>query len=99
LRVARIAVVVNDLERGRLHYLLARLASLVDPSRISRHDGPASVRQAYTADELRGLLRHTGCRFELPRGFLFRIGAVVWKGAALRGLKSHEQARGWNESL
>jgi ubiquinone/menaquinone biosynthesis C-methylase UbiE len=84
LRVARIAVVVNDLERSRLHYLLARLASLVDPSRISRHDGPVSVRQAYTADELRRLLRHTGCKFELPRGFLFRIGAVVWKGATLR---------------
>lgn len=79
LRVARIAVIVNDLERSRLHYLLARLMSLVDPSRISRHDGPASVGQAYTADELRRFLRQTRHPFELPRGFLFRLGAIVWK--------------------
>ncbi|MGI8770908.1 MAG: methyltransferase domain-containing protein [Acidobacteriaceae bacterium] len=82
LRVARVAVIVNDLERNRLHYLLARLAALMDPSRISRHDGPVSVRQAYTAGELRSLLRQTGQRFELPRGFLFRLGAVLWKDPA-----------------
>ena len=55
-RVARVAVVVNDLERTRGHYALARLFALVDPSRLSRHDGPVSVRQAYTAGELRTLL-------------------------------------------
>ncbi len=85
LRVARIAVVINDLERTRVHYLLARLAALVDPSRISRHDGPASVRQAYTAGELRALLRQTGRRFELRCGFLFRMGAVLWKDATPQG--------------
>jgi ubiquinone/menaquinone biosynthesis C-methylase UbiE len=79
LRVARIAVIVNDLERTRLHYVLARLHALTDASRISRHDGPVSVRRSYTYEELEGLLANSGCRLELRRRFLFRLGALIWK--------------------
>jgi ubiquinone/menaquinone biosynthesis C-methylase UbiE len=79
LRVARVAVVVNDLERERTNYVLARLCALFDTSRISRHDGPVSVRRAYTREELKRLIENTGCDFELKRRFLFRLGAVVWK--------------------
>ena len=79
LRVARVAVVVNDLERTWLHYRLARLMSLVDPSRLSRHDGPASVRQAYTLEELRALAESTRRPYELERGYLLRLGLIVWK--------------------
>jgi len=79
LRVARVAVVVNDLERHWLHYGLARLFSLVDPSRISRHDGPISVRRAYTLDEISRLAAATGRAFELTRGYLFRYGLILWK--------------------
>ena len=77
-RVARVAVIINDLERTRVHYWLARLNGLTDPSRISRHDGPASVRRAYTYGELGGILQRTGRRFELQRAFLYRLGAVLW---------------------
>jgi ubiquinone/menaquinone biosynthesis C-methylase UbiE len=83
LRVSRVAVLVNDLERTRANYLLSRLYSLIDPSELSRHDGPTSVRQAYTFAEVREMLRETGCEFELQRGFLFRLGAVVWKDAVV----------------
>jgi ubiquinone/menaquinone biosynthesis C-methylase UbiE len=79
LRVACVAVLVNDVERTRMNYLLSRMYSLVDPSVLSQHDGPTSVRQAYTYEELRGLLRNTGCRFDVERGFLFRLGAIAWK--------------------
>ncbi len=79
LRVTRVAVVVNDLERHPVHYVLARLFSLVDPSRLSRHDGPISVRQAYTRGEIEALLRKGGYRFETMRGYLFRLGVVVWR--------------------
>lgn len=82
LRVARVAVLVNDLERTRTNYYLSRLQTLVDPSWLSRHDGPTSVRQAYTFAELEAMLRETGCRFELQGGFLFRLGAIVWKDEA-----------------
>ncbi|MHB8304223.1 MAG: methyltransferase domain-containing protein [Acidobacteriaceae bacterium] len=79
LRVARVAVLVNDVERQRINYALAHLQTLVDPSSISRHDGPASVRQAYTFDELGALLHETGHPYELARGFLYRLGATLWK--------------------
>ncbi len=79
LRVARIAVLINDLERRRRHYLLSRLFALVDPSRLSQQDGPASVHNAYTSDELRRLLAATGCRFTLRRAFLYRMAAILWK--------------------
>lgn len=82
LRVSRVAVLVNDIERTRINYLLSLLHTLVDPSELSRHDGPTSVRQAYTYAELRDLLQETGHRFELQRGFLFRLGAIAWKHPA-----------------
>ena len=83
LRVSRVAVLVNDVERTRTNYFLSRLYTLIDPSELSRHDGPTSVRQAYTYAELKNLLEETGCRFELRRGFLFRLGGIAWKDEAL----------------
>ncbi len=78
LRVARVAVVINDLERTRTHYTLSKLFSLVDPSRLSRHDGPVSVRQSYSAAELQQMMAATGHRWTLRRRFLFRLAAILW---------------------
>jgi ubiquinone/menaquinone biosynthesis C-methylase UbiE len=77
-RVARVAVVVNDLERSAVHYQLAKLNRIIDPSRISRHDGPVSVRRAYTRGELARMLTNTGRTFHLERAWLYRLGAVLW---------------------
>jgi len=77
-RVARVAVLINDLERTALHYRLAQLNRIIDRSRISRHDGPASVRRAYTHRELAGMLENTGRPFLLERAWLYRLGAVLW---------------------
>ena len=79
-RVARIAVVINDLERSALHYRLAQLNRVIDRSRISRHDGPASVRRAYTYNELARMLANTGRSFLLERAYLYRLGAILWCG-------------------
>ena len=79
-RVARVAVVINDLERSALHYRLAQLNRIIDRSRISRHDGPASVRRAYTYNELARMLANTGCSFLLERAYLYRLGAILWCG-------------------
>jgi ubiquinone/menaquinone biosynthesis C-methylase UbiE len=79
-RVARVAVLINDLERTALHYRLAQLNRIIDRSRISRHDGPASVRRAYTYRELAGMLENTGREFLLERAWLYRLGAVLWCG-------------------
>lgn len=78
--VAREAVLVNDLERHWLPYLFIRCAYPFARSRITRHDGPASVRQAYTRRELAALVRAAGFGdFEVLRLPAFRLGMLLWK--------------------
>ena len=60
-RVARKAVVVNDLRRGRLAYLMsAAPVWAFARGRYTRHDGPASARRAYTLYELDSLAAQAG---------------------------------------
>jgi ubiquinone/menaquinone biosynthesis C-methylase UbiE len=60
-RVARLGVVVNDLDRRWLGWLGAWLMGhLLTANRYTRHDAPLSVRRAYTASEMAGLLRASG---------------------------------------
>lgn len=62
-RVARIGVVVNDLDRGRLRWCGAWLiAHLLTRNAYTRNDGPLSVRRAYTRRETRDLLASAGLR-------------------------------------
>jgi ubiquinone/menaquinone biosynthesis C-methylase UbiE len=68
-RVARIGVVVNDVVRSWAGLAVVGLATrLVARSPMTRHDGPLSVRRAYTVDELRRLARRAGLRTEAVRG-------------------------------
>lgn len=66
---ARLGVVVNDLLRTRLAWLLVVVATrLFARHPISRHDGPLSVRRAYAPDELRVLCEKAGWgRFTIRR--------------------------------
>ena len=60
-RVARLGVVVNDLERSRLGWIGAWLIGhLLTANRYTRHDAPLSVRRAYRADEMAAMLRAAG---------------------------------------
>ena len=60
-RVARRGIVVNDLARGRLAWLGGWLLThTLAASRYTRHDGPLSVRRAYTRVEMEALLRRAG---------------------------------------
>jgi ubiquinone/menaquinone biosynthesis C-methylase UbiE len=62
-RVARLGVVVNDLERSRLGWLGAwLLLHLVTRNKFTLHDGPVSVRRAYTRGEARAMLAEAGLR-------------------------------------
>jgi len=79
LRVARVAVLINDLRRSRLHLALVYAGLPLFRSRLTWHDAPASVARAYTLDELERLLRKTSAtRVEISRHYLFRMGAIVW---------------------
>jgi 2-polyprenyl-3-methyl-5-hydroxy-6-metoxy-1,4-benzoquinol methylase len=58
---AGLGVVVNDLMRSRIGYALVWLATRVfTNNRMSRHDGPLSVRRAYTPEEVRALCEKAG---------------------------------------
>lgn len=60
-RVARVGVVINDLRRGVLAYLVTSATVLaLSRSRYTRHDGPLSARRAYTIRELDELLHAAG---------------------------------------
>ncbi len=60
-RVARLGVVVNDLERSRLGLIGAWLIGhLLTGNRLTRHDAPLSVRRAYRATEMAAMLRSAG---------------------------------------
>jgi ubiquinone/menaquinone biosynthesis C-methylase UbiE len=86
-RVARVGVVINDLDRTRLNLagaiLLARLATR---NRYTRNDGPLSVRRAYRVPEVVRLLRTAGLRpvrvFRGPFRHRYAITAVVGRPAA-----------------
>jgi ubiquinone/menaquinone biosynthesis C-methylase UbiE len=80
LRVCRCAVLINDLIRSRAHLALVYLGLLLFRSRITWHDAPASVRQAYTVDEMRQLLSPVAKQqIEITRHYLYRMGVVIWK--------------------
>lgn len=80
LRVCRHAVLINDLSRSAVHLALVYLGLPLFRSRITWNDGPASVRQAYTTEELKEIItRAGGNRFEITTRYLYRIAATVWK--------------------
>jgi ubiquinone/menaquinone biosynthesis C-methylase UbiE len=80
LRVCRVAVLINDLIRHPLHLFLVYAGFPLYRSRLTRHDAPASVRRAYTVEEMRALLAGAGAaRLDFSRHYLFRMGVIVWK--------------------
>jgi ubiquinone/menaquinone biosynthesis C-methylase UbiE len=80
LRVCRIAVLINDLVRHPLHLCLVYAGMPLYHSRLTRHDAPASVRQAYTVEEMRKLLSQSrAARVAIHRHYLFRMGVMAWK--------------------
>jgi SAM-dependent methyltransferase len=60
-RVARAGIVVNDLVRGQLAWLGGwLLVRALGAGRYARHDGPLSVRRAYSRPELLELVAAAG---------------------------------------
>jgi ubiquinone/menaquinone biosynthesis C-methylase UbiE len=60
-RVARFGVVINDLARGVIPWLGAwLLLHAMTRNKLTLHDGPLSIRRAYTPGEASALLREAG---------------------------------------
>ncbi|MGC2695740.1 MAG: methyltransferase domain-containing protein [Candidatus Angelobacter sp.] len=81
LRVARHAFLIHDLVRHPMHLALSYLGFPLYRSRVTRHDAPASVRRAYTVQELNDILRQVAdaAAIEIKAYYLYRMGAIVWK--------------------
>lgn len=80
LRVARRGVLINDLIRSPLHLGLVYSGLPLFRSPITWHDAPASVRRAYTRNEMRQLLSNVpASRVEVSRHYLYRMGVLLWK--------------------
>ncbi len=78
-RVARLGIVVNDLERSRLAWLGAwLLGHLFTGNRYTRHDAPLSVRRSYRSDEAVALVRAAGLApVRTIRGGPFRLRYAI----------------------
>jgi ubiquinone/menaquinone biosynthesis C-methylase UbiE len=82
LRVCRSAVLINDIVRDARHLALMYAGMPLFHSRITRHDAIASLRQAYTPEEIGTLLQETrAARLEVRHHYLFRMAVVIWKQA------------------
>lgn len=82
LRVARTAMLINDLIRHPLHLALVYAGTPMYRSRLTRNDAPASVRQAYTPEEMRTMLKlSSAAKIEVSSHYLFRMGVIAWKHA------------------
>lgn len=80
MRVARHAVIVNDLRRSRLHWLMTKAGGAIYRSALTRHDAPVSVKRAYAEGEIRQIIHGAGYQStEFSHHFFYRMGIVVWK--------------------
>jgi ubiquinone/menaquinone biosynthesis C-methylase UbiE len=80
LRVARRAVLINDLRRHAVHLALTYAGRLLYRSRLTSHDGPVSIRRAYTTEEMREMLRRTAtAKVEITHHYLYRMGVIAWR--------------------
>ena len=78
-RIAKRAVIVNDLVRNLVPYYFARLTGpFLATSYLTRNDGPVSVLRGFTAGELKRLAERAGLdRFEVKRSFPYRLSLVA----------------------
>jgi 2-polyprenyl-3-methyl-5-hydroxy-6-metoxy-1,4-benzoquinol methylase len=83
-RVSRLGFVVTDLRRSRPALLGARLlaATVWRRNPVTRHDGPLSVRRAFTAAELSELARAAGLEgWRVRRDPVFRLSLTAERRA------------------
>ena len=78
-RLARRALVVNDLHRARVPYLFGQAAfPFLFRSRVSVEDGLLSIRRGFRSDELRAAFARAGLpNVAVRRQFPYRLLAVV----------------------
>jgi ubiquinone/menaquinone biosynthesis C-methylase UbiE len=81
-RVARRAVIVNDLLRNLVPYYFSRVTGpILARSFLTRNDGPISVLRGFTTDELLHLAERAGLkRCKIRRVFPYRLSLIAEPG-------------------
>jgi ubiquinone/menaquinone biosynthesis C-methylase UbiE len=80
LRVARLAVIASDLRRNLFHWAAAHAGRMRYRSRLTRNDAPASVRQAYTIEEIAEIAKQTpAAEHHINPCYFQRFGLILWK--------------------
>ncbi len=80
LKIARKAVIINDLHRHGLATFFYRLISPVFRNRLITHDGLISIRRGFTRKEWLLLLQKADIKhYQLKWFFPFRWRLVLWK--------------------
>lgn len=79
-RIARRQIVISDLRRSRIGWLIAWVGGrILSPSKIVHHDGPVSVRAAWTMHELRQFASAAEMKnFRIQRSFPWRM-LLIWE--------------------
>lgn len=82
-RIARRAVIVNDLVRNLVPYYFARVAfPILAESFLTRNDGPVSVLRGFTPNEMDELARRAGLKNrQVNRIFPYRLSLVANVGS------------------
>jgi SAM-dependent methyltransferase len=80
-RCAREAVILNDLHRHRLPYVIYRwLSPILFRNRLITHDGLISIRRGFTRKEWQVLLNKAGIKhYQIQWCFPFRWRVILWK--------------------
>src|SRR4030095_12735304 len=78
-RIAKQAVIINDLIRDLVPYYFTRVAGpFLAKSFLTRNDGPVSVLRGFTVSEMNQLANRAGLRNrELKRVFPYRLSLVA----------------------
>jgi ubiquinone/menaquinone biosynthesis C-methylase UbiE len=80
LRVSRLGVIVSDLRRNLFHWLAAYAGKPIYRTRLTRNDAPASVRRAYTIQEITHIASCTSASgFDVRPYYFQRFGLILWK--------------------
>ena len=78
-RIAKRAVIVNDLVRNLVPYYFTRISGpLLAWSFLTRNDAPVSVLRGFTTDEMKDLARRAGLsNVQMRRSFPYRLSLVA----------------------
>ena len=76
-KFARVAVLINELERSALSYMLCQVMTAGFCNHKTRHDALVSIKKGFTRCELHKLINQAGLSGEVRRALGWRVIAVI----------------------